>query len=421
MATGLALGILPALRVTNAPYEVLKSGSRTNTEGRGGLRLRSFLVTVEVALSAALLVTAGLLISSFTRLMAVDKGFDVDRVLALDVSLDASRYQDAQITAFYDRVLDKSASLPGVQSATLVSALPLSGETWIDIAQRENDPRPPLELPTTNVRFIGPTYFQTLRMAMREGRTFVNGDRGRNVAVVSASLARHLWPDGEDPIGRKLNDNGRLMEVVGVTPDVHSTSLDHEPVNMLYIPYWQRARTSGSLLVRTAMDPRGMAGALRQAVWSVDPQVPIPEVRTLDDVQDRSVAGRRFQMMLVGLFAASALSLAALGTYGVVSYAVARRRAEVGIRMALGAARGDVLRMVFRQGMTPVVAGLAAGGLGAVALGRVIESMLFQVSPRDPLAFTVSAAVLLAVSAAACLIPARRATTVSPVEALRFE
>jgi predicted lysophospholipase L1 biosynthesis ABC-type transport system permease subunit len=218
-----------------------------------------------------------------------------------------------------------------------------------------------------------------------------------------------------------MTSNDTLVEVVGVTPDFRSTSLDKEPVNMLYIPYWQRPRLGASLLVRTSMDPRSIANALRAAVWEIDGEVTVPEVRTLEEILSRSVGQRRFQMLLVVLFALAALALAAFGTYGVLSYAVTRRTGEMGIRMALGAQRSDVFGMVLRQGMMPVVAGLAAGAASAVALGRYLESLLFQVSPRDPLAFAVSGAVLLIVSVAACLVPARRATRVSPIEALRFE
>jgi putative ABC transport system permease protein len=422
LAAGAVLGILPALRsAAAAPFESLKSGSRTSTEGRRGLRIRDLLVSLEVGLGATLLVTAGLLIASFARVMTVDKGFDVERVMALDMSLPATKYpDDAPQTAFFRRVLDKAAAMPGVQSAALVSALPLEGETWIDIVGTEHDPRPLLEKPSTNVRFISPGYFQTLRIALREGRDFGEQDRGRKVTIISAGLAQRVWP-GQNPLGRKLDNGNGVLEVVGVTADIRSTSLDHDPVNMMYIPYWQRARRQGSLLVRTAMDPRGIAATLRSAIWAVDSEVPIPEVRTLDQVMERSVAERRFQAMLVVLFAAAALALAAFGSYGVVSYAVARRRAEMGIRMALGATRSDVLKMVLRQGMMPVLAGLAAGAMAALALGRFMASLLFQVSAHDPLAFMAAAAVLLLVSAAACLVPARRATLVDPTEALRFE
>jgi len=425
LAAGVLLGILPALRsAAAAPFESLKSGSRTNTEGRRGRRVRNILVSLEVGIGATLLMTAGLLVSSFVRIMTVDKGFDVERVIALDMSLPATRYtDDARCAAFFRRVLDQAAAMPGVQSVGLVSALPLQGETWIDIVGAEHDPRPLMERPSTNVRFISPGYFKTLRIPLRDGRSFEERDQGRRVTIVSAGLAQRVWP-GQNPIGRKL-DNGddahSAMEVVGVTPDIRGTSLDQDPVNMMYVPYWQRARRASSLLVRTAMDPRGIAAALRSAIWAADSEVPIPEVRTLEQVMRQSVAQRRFQVILVVLFAAAALALAAFGTYGVVSYAVTRRTAEMGIRMALGAKRSDVLKMVLRQGMMPVLAGLAGGAMAALAIGRSLASLLFQVSPRDPIAFTAAAAVLLLVSLAACLVPARRATQVDPTESLRCE
>lgn len=422
LAVGIAFGVLPAVRSAwTAPIEALKSGGRSNTEGRGGLRVRNLLVSFEVGLSAALLVTAGLLIASFTRVMTVDRGFQVERVLALDLSMLNSKYpRFPERTAFYDRLLQKATALPGVQSASITSALPLSGETWIDLIQRENETRPMAELPASNVRFISPDYFRTLQVTLREGRVFEERDRPNKAAIISATLAKRLWGD-ENPLGRRLKDNDTTMEVVGVTPDFRSTSLDHEPVNMLYIPYWQRPRSNASLLLRTAMDPKQIVDAARAAVWELDGEVTIPEVRTLQKVMTDSVGERRFQMTLVLLFAGAALALAAIGAYGVLSYAVTRRTNEMGIRMALGAAQGEVLSMVLRQGMMPVLVGLIGGAVVALGVGRYLESLLYQVSPRDPWAFGVSAAVLLAVSVAACLIPARRATRVNPVDALRFE
>lgn len=422
VATAVILGVLPAWRAArSAPFEILKSGSRTATEGRGGIRVRNLLVSLEVGLSALLLVAAGLLIASFVRLMSIDKGFQVERVLAADVLLPNAKYpKEADRVAFFDRVLEQARHLPGVQSAAMISALPLQGEIWIDTVATENDPRPEMERPSTNVRFVSADYFRTLRIPLREGRDFAERDRGRNVTVLSASLGQRLWP-GLDPVGRKLVDGERVWEVIGVTPDIRSTGLEQTPVNMLYLPYWQRMWNNGSIMVRTAMDPASLSGVLRRAIWSVDSELPVPEVRTMQQVMAQSVAQRRFQMMLVLLFAAAALALAAFGTYGVVSFVVARRRSEMGIRMALGANRGAILRMVLGQGMLPVFAGLAAGTLGALAVGRYLASLLFEVSPHDPLAYSIAAAVLLAVAAAACLAPARRATRVNPVEALRFE
>jgi putative ABC transport system permease protein len=422
LVTGVAFGILPALRSARAhPQEALKSGSYTTTEGRRGVRLRGVLVGVEAALSAVLLITAGLLMGSFVRLMRVDKGFDIERVLAVRVAIPSTKYaEEAQQTAFFDRLLEKTRELPGVPSAGLVSALPLQGETWIDVAAAEGDQRPLFERPMVNVRFVSPDYFKTLHIPFREGRSFDDSQRGRKVVIVSQGTARRLWP-GQSPLGRRMLHNENLEEVVGVTADIRSTSLDKDPVPIIYIPYWQRPRLAAGLLVRTAMDPRGIAAGVREAIHQVDAEVPVPEMQTLQEVMLDSVAQRRFQMMLVMLFAAAALALAGFGIYGVVSYSVARRRTEMGIRMALGAGAGGLRRMVLWQGIRPVVAGLAVGIAAALAAGRILSSLLFEVSARDPLIIGGVALALLVVSVAAAFAPARRATRVDPINALRFE
>ena len=422
LVTGMAFGILPALRSAGAhPMEALKSGSYTTTEGRRGVRLRGVLVGVEAALSAMLLITAGLLMGSFVRLMHVDKGFDIERVLAVRVTMPPAKYTEkAQQSVFFDRLLERTRPLPGVLSAGLVSALPLQGETWVDMAAAEGDQRPMFERPMVNVRFVSPDYFKTLRIPFREGRTFDDSQRNRKVVIVSQGTARRLWP-GQSPLGRRMLHNETLEEVVGVTADVRSTSLDKNPVLIVYVPYWQRPRLSAALLVRTAMDPRGIAAGMREAIRQVDADVPVPEMQTMREVMSDSVAQRRFQTMLVMLFAAAALALAGFGIYGVVSYSVARRRAEMGIRMALGAGPAGLQRMVLWQGIRPVVAGLAVGVAGALAAGRILSSLLFQVSARDPLTIGGVALVLLVVAVVAALAPARRATRVDPMQALRFE
>jgi putative ABC transport system permease protein len=353
--------------------------------------------------------------------MHVDKGFDIERVLAVRVKMPSAKYtEEPQQTAFFDRLLEKTRHLPGVQSAGLVSALPLQGETWMDLAAAEGDQRPLFERPMVNVRFVSPDYFKTLRIPFRDGRPFDESQRNRKVVIVSQGTARRLWP-GRDPMGRRLQHNEKLEEVVGVTADVRSTSLDKDPVLMIYVPYWQRPRLSASLLVRTAMDPRGVAAGVREAIRQLDADVPVPEMQTLREVMSDSVAQRRFQMTLVMLFAAAALALAGFGIYGVVSYSVARRRTEMGIRLALGARPADLQRMVLWQGIRPVVAGLAVGIAGALAAGRILSSLLFQVNARDPLTMGAVALVLLAVAVAAAVAPARRATRVDPMRALRFE
>ncbi|HVN06571.1 MAG TPA: ABC transporter permease [Bryobacteraceae bacterium] len=422
LATGVVFGILPALRSAGAhPQEALKSGNYTTTESRRGVRLRSVLVAVEAALSAALLITAGLLISSFVHLMHVDKGFNIERVLSVEVKMPPAKYtSEPQQIAFYDRVLDKIRPLPGVETASFVSALPLQGETWVDLAAPEGDQRPLFERPMVNVRFVTPDYFQTLRIPFREGATFNNSQRNRKVVIISQDAAQRLWP-GKNAIGRRLIHNETLEEVVGVTADIRSTALDKDPVLMLYDPYWQRPRTAGSLLVRTAMGPKAIAAGVREVIHQVDADVPVPAMQTLEEVMSKSVAERRFQMMLIIAFAAAALALAGFGIYGVVSYSVARRRTEMGIRMALGAGAGSLQWMVLWQGVQPVVAGLAVGIMAALAAGRVLSSLLFQVSPHDPLTIGGVAFVLLVVSVAAALVPARRATGIDPMKALRFE
>ena len=422
IVTGVAFGILPALRsAAPNPQEALKSGSYTTTEGRRGVHIRTLLVGVEAALSAVLLITAGLLIGSFVRLMHVNKGFDIERVLAVRVAVPPAKYaKEAQQTAFFDRLLEKTRPLPGVLSAGLVSALPLQGETWIDLAAAEGDQRPLFERPMVNVRFVSPDYFKTLRIPFREGRPFEDSQRHRKVAIVSQGTARRLWP-GQSALGRGMQHNEMLEEVVGVTADVRSTSLDKDPVLIVYVPYWQRPRLSSSLLVRTAMDPRGIAAGVREAIHQVDADVPVPEMQTMQEVMSDSVAEPRFRMLLVGLFATGALALAGFGIYGVVSYSVARRRTEMGIRMALGAGAAVLERMMLWQGIRPVVAGLAVGIAGALVAGRILSSLLFQVSARDPLTIGGVALVLLAVSVVAALVPARRATHVDPMKALRFE
>jgi predicted permease len=421
-ATGLLFGILPAWRFTSAdPQHALRAGGRTSTEGIGGTNVRNLLVGFEVGLSAVLLIVAGLLMTSFVRLMNVNKGFNHENLLTVELSLPADHYgESSQRSQFFQGLLASANNLPGVRSSALISSLPLQGETWVDMVSLEGDRRPMLERPTVNVRFVSPSYFQTAGIPLRSGRAFEERDRTKNVALFSEMAAGRLWPR-QNPLGKRFARGDDLVyEMVGVVADVRS-SLKQGPVPTVYYPYWDRQRYTVSLMVRTSVNPGSVAGAIRSAIWKLDSSIAIPQIRTMDQLIAKGAAQQRFQMLLVVVFGAAALLLASLGIYGVVSYSMARRTNEIGIRMALGARSWDLHRMVLRQGLTPVVLGLAAGISAALGLGRVLSSLLFEVRASDPVTIAAVASLLVAVGTLACLIPAIRATRIDPMTALRDE
>jgi putative ABC transport system permease protein len=417
---GLLFGLAPAWHAARTdPQSALKSSGRTATSGAGGLRLRSALVAAEVGLSGVLLVTGALLMTSFLRLMRADKGFRAPAVLAAQIQIPHAKYSDdAQRNQFHRRLLARLAAEPGVLSAGMSTQLPLQGETWIDSVSLPGDTTPTYQQPSVNVRFISPDYLRTMGIPLRQGRPFDDNDR-RDVVIVSEGLARLLW-HGLDPVGRQLKDGDKVREVIGVAGDVRAEP--HKPAAAtLYRPYWDWAPGRARLVARAAGDPRSIIGAMRAAVRSVDPDVPLAEVRTMQEVLEQSVAERRFQMLLAAAFAATALLLAGLGIYGVVSYSVARRTNEMGIRIALGAQAHDVYGLVLRQAMAPVVLGLAAGLAAAVAAGRILSSLLYEVKPDDPVTIGAVAVLLAAVGLVASFTPARRALRADPVAALRQE
>jgi predicted permease len=374
-------------------------------------------------MSTVLLVAPGLFLASFVRVLRVDKGFAVERVLAIDVVLPRARYAAADARAgFYEQALRRLAAVPGVSSAAAASALPLEGETQVDMLSLEHDTRAEMERPTANIRYVSPDYFATVGTPVRRGRPIAEADRGRGVVVLSERAARALWP-GEDPIGKRVvpGSNDPVSEVVGVAADVRTSSLEREGSLVAYVPYWGRLPSSGTILLRTASEPGSVAAAARAALRQVDPAVPVAAVRTMSQVVSAAVAARRFQLALLALFGITALVTASVGIYGVIAHSLARRTNEIGVRMALGARPADIQRLVLREGLTPVAAGLAAGIAIAVALSRAFRSLLFEVGPGDPLTLAGVAALLGLVAAAACYVPARRATAIGVVEALRLE
>jgi putative ABC transport system permease protein len=420
--TGLVFGVLPAWRLSRTdPQEALRSGRHTITEASRGLRLREGLIALEVGVSAALLIVAGLLAASLARLLDVDKGFDAGHVLTVDIGLSGNLYADSgNREKFFDRLLANVSAIPGVEAAGVITALPTRGQTWNDPIYLEGaGDRADQRHPVDN-RYASPAYFRAMSIPVLRGRGFEERDHGHGVAVLSEKAAQLLWPGDPNPIGRHfVGEDDKPKTLVGVVAEVRAV-LDHNPPPMAYYPYWQRPPDGVSLVVRTTAGPQ-IAAAVRAALRSEDAQLPIQRIRSMEDVVDGSTAQRRFQLTLMAAFALSALLVASLGIYGVVSYSVARRRNEIGIRMALGARRSELLLLIIRQGMTPVVLGLTAGVVAALFLSRAIRSLLFEVQPTNFLTIAGVVAVLLVVGMGACFLPGRKAANADAVTALRFE
>jgi putative ABC transport system permease protein len=324
---------------------------------------------------------------------------------------------------FYERTLARLRGIPGVTSAGAVSVLPLDGDNWGDLITKTGEIKPAWQRPGGHFRWITPGYLETLRVPLLAGRFITEADRGHNVALISEQVARTVWPS-ENPVGRlftRFDPSARPFEIIGVVGDMRTVDLAQEPPRMVYVPYWYRSRTEAALVLRTSVAPAALAGAVRRAIGEIDAQVAVPNIRSMDEVVGVSVAARRFQMQLLVMFAICALLLAALGTYGVVAYSIARRTQEIGIRMALGANRGDVYRMILGEAMTPVLIGAVAGVALASAAGRAIANLLFEVRATNPVIAVISCAILVAVAVIASLLPAVRAAIMDPMDALRSE
>ncbi|HEV2444575.1 MAG TPA: FtsX-like permease family protein [Candidatus Sulfopaludibacter sp.] len=378
------------------------------------------MIAAEVALSAVCLVMGGLLLASFVHLIHVDKGFQADRAMVVGLALPRASYPDSEShVRFVRRLVARVEALPGVVAAGVSNRGPLSGEgsnLGIDI-DRSGDKA---DHPVVDYRCVTPGFFRAIGIPLVSRRLIAESDRDHPVAVVSSLTARRLWP-GQDPLGKRFRLGGDFdIEVVGVVGDVRST-LQKDPSMTVYLPFWQRERQVFSLHVRTAMDSLSIANAVRAEIRRLDPGLVVPRLQTLDAIVDASLAQRRFQLTLVLVFALAPLLLASIGVYGVVSQSVAQRTNEIGIRMALGAGRADVWKLVARHGLMPVLGGLCAGLAGAGATARLLSGFLFGVRAGDPATFGAVALVLLAAACAACGVPALRAARVDPLVALRYE
>jgi len=423
--TGTIFGLAPALQASRADLNgTLKEGGRSGSTG-GRHRLRSALVVTEVALSLMLLVGAGLLIKNFWQLLNVDPGFNTQNLLSLDISLTNERYADrTQRSAFYQQVLERISALPGVQAAAVINHPPFSGRRGINVVKIEGHPEPKGmgDTPLADMRFISPDYFRMMNIPVLQGRAFTDSDTkdAPLAAIVNRAFAARFLA-GENPLGRRLSGGNELVTVVGVVGDIRQSGLDEDAAPHVYLPYVQFPSSRSGLLLRTSVDPLSLAAAVQKQVNAVDPDLPIYNVHTMDELIASSMAGRRLNLVLLAVFALTALVLAGVGIYGVISYSVTQRINEIGIRMALGARSVDVLKLIIRQGMTPVVIGMAVGIAGALALTRVMSTLLVGVSANDPLTFAAIVVLLSIVALSACFIPARRATKVDPMVALHYE
>jgi predicted permease len=418
---GFACGVLPAVFLTSQRSGTLQNATFQRGSGRGSALARSALVVVEVTLACVLLVGAGLLFRSFAALLQVNLGFQPQHAVAWRVDLPRPFNSRLEANGYLDGIVQRVAALPGVEAVGLSDTLPLGrNRTWGAGAVGVN--YPPGQYPVAYPRVVDQRYLQTMRIPLAAGRYFDDRDTkdSEKTIVINESLARRAWPD-RDALGQKLTVNGGCT-VIGIVADVRHGSLEEAGGNEMYLNFRQIGDWSAmELVVRSSRPVEALIPDVRAALSAYDPGLPTGEFYPLEHLVERAVAPRRLVMQLLGFFSALALILAALGLYGVISYSVTQRTQEIGVRMAIGARRSDILTMVLHSGLKLVALGVALGLAGSLALTRVLHSQLFGISAHDPLTFLGNAALLLLVATAACLVPAFRATRVDPMVALRTE
>jgi predicted permease len=425
--TGLLFGLVPAIQAATGRSMSLLRGARVTGTAQAGAGTRRALLLAEVALALILVTGAGLMLRTMNNLLAVNPGFDGGQIISAQFNLPA-RYDGPKRIALYDRAVERLRALPGVTHAAFTYSLPLAGSNWNSIFIVEGQPIPERsQLPSSAWTPISNGYFDTMGIRLRQGRPFEDTDTtgAPEVVIVNETFARRFFGDN-DPIGARVKqgwpeDKTPWRQIVGVVNDVRVASLQGDSILQVYMPVKQVAQSGGTFVVRSATAPAALARAMESAIHEIDPNLPLFNVRTMDQVLEAGIGNERLTMVLLAGFAALALLMAAIGVFGVTAYTVSQRAHEVGIRMALGAKPGSVLAMVLRQEMSASLIGIAAGIVGAVLLSSLLESLLFGVAPRDAATLLGAAAVMLAVTVIACVIPARRATRVDPAIALRLE
>jgi predicted permease len=435
LSAGLVYGFVPAWQATRANLvESLKEARKGAFAAWSGRRIQDALVITEIALALVLLAGAGLMINSLWRLGRVNPGFDAEHLLTMQITAPSARMtgdrEEAgrKIAAFYREVTERVRTVPGVMGADVINVAPLAGEGSLTRFTIQNRlPASPADVPSVPYRVLGPDYFRAMGIPLLQGRYFTDEDTAEapGVVIINEAMARYFWPD-ENPTGQHirrggLDSRGSWMTVVGVVGAVQTYGLGKAPIPELYIPHAQFALPMVTLVARGADDPLQLVNALRTQIQAVDRTALVTDVRPMEEWLSRSVAARRFNMQLLVIFAALALLLAGVGIYGVMNYAITQRTHELGIRVALGAQTGDVLRLIIRRGMALTLAGMAIGLVAAILLTRLMKSMLFGVSATDPLTYAMISALLAAVALIACYLPARKATKVDPMIALRHE